>query len=207
MNLLYFAYGSNMLTGRLRTQVPSARPLGPGRLSGRRLVFHKRGTDGSAKADCLQTGEPDDVLHGVLFEIAATDRPALDRADGLGQGCLDRRAQVLLEDGRQVEAFTDEVQPEYYARELRPFSWYLAYVVEGAEEHGLPETHVARLRAVQTCEDPDPARGTGATGGGPSPAVGAEPAQRSGRWLHPSSTRSPPADPWLIAPASSMAAL
>jgi len=152
--LTYFAYGSNMLTSRLRARVPSARPLGVGRLSGHRLVFHKRGTDGSAKADTLTSGDPADVVHGVLFEIEARERRLLDAAEGLGHGYIHRQVTVLTAAG-EVEAFTYQVQPEYYAPELRPFSWYLDFVLEGAREHGLPAGYVATIEAVGVVEDPD----------------------------------------------------
>lgn len=46
----YFAYGSNMLTERLRARCPSAHPIGTGIAMGFRLNFSKRGEDGSGKA-------------------------------------------------------------------------------------------------------------------------------------------------------------
>ncbi len=45
-----FAYGSNLCQRRMVARVPSARVVGVGRLSGHILRFHKRSTDGSAKA-------------------------------------------------------------------------------------------------------------------------------------------------------------
>lgn len=45
----YFAYGSNLCVRRLRRRVPSARALGPARLDGWTLRWHKRGEDGSGK--------------------------------------------------------------------------------------------------------------------------------------------------------------
>jgi AIG2-like family len=143
-----------MLTARLQARVPSARPLGHGRLVGHRLVFHKRGTDNSAKADALHTCRPADVVQGVLFDIEADERTLLDRAEGLGHGYVHREVRVLTVGG-EAEAFTYEVQPAYYAPELRPFSWYLAYVLAGAREHGLPVDYVEGIAAETTTEDPD----------------------------------------------------
>jgi hypothetical protein len=152
--LTYFAYGSNMLTARLRARVPSVRPLDIGRLVGHRLVFHKHGTDDSAKADALHSGDPADVIWGVLFTFNADERPLLDRAEGLGHGYIHHEVTVSTK-GDEVEAFTYEVQPEYYAPHLRPFSWYLAYVLDGAREHGLPAEYIAGVESVEQVEDPD----------------------------------------------------
>jgi hypothetical protein len=52
--MLYFAYGSNMRSARLRERVPSARYFATGKIQGYKLAFHKRSKqDGSGKADAL----------------------------------------------------------------------------------------------------------------------------------------------------------
>ena len=68
--ILYFAYGSNMLSRRLRApnRTPSAVAVGTGFVSGRRLTFDKVSTDGSAKCDIEVTTNPNDWAYGVLFE-------------------------------------------------------------------------------------------------------------------------------------------
>lgn len=52
---LNFAYGSNMLTDRLRERVPSARPVAVARLAGHSLRWHKVSIDGSGKCDAEAT--------------------------------------------------------------------------------------------------------------------------------------------------------
>lgn len=41
---------------------------------------------------------------------------------------------------------------------LQPFDWYLALVVDGSEEHGLPMAYRSRLQATASCTDPDAVR-------------------------------------------------
>src|SRR3990167_6529353 len=84
----YFAYGSNMLTRRLRAkkQAPSAKPIGIGYVAGRRLTFDKVSQDGSGKCDAEATGKKTDRVYGVIFEIALTDKVALGKAEGLRKG-------------------------------------------------------------------------------------------------------------------------
>ena len=51
-----------------------------------RLEFHKVGRDGSAKCDAFETGNPDDSVIGVVFDIHTAEKNYLDQAEGLGVG-------------------------------------------------------------------------------------------------------------------------
>ena len=152
----YFAYSSNMVTARLRERVPSATAIGIGQLVGHALRWDKRsGRDGSGKCDAEATGRQDDVVWGVVFELDPKDKPALDKAEGLGDGYMEKTVQVMTE-ARPVAAVT------YYATDkdasLRPYHWYKALVIAGAREHGLPANYRSRLELVVTVSDPNPTR-------------------------------------------------
>lgn len=153
----YFAYGSNMLTRRLRAadRAPSAEPVAVGYLQGRRLTFDKIGRDGSGKCDAERTGEPTHRVHGVVFDLAAHDRRALDRIEGVGSGYALEPVAVVT-DGGLVEAVTYVAIRKH--RGLRPFDWYKALAVAGAREHALPPGYIDALRAVESIQDPDVAR-------------------------------------------------
>ena len=152
LSFVNFAYGSNMCSRRLRERTPSARPIGAGRLIGHKLMWHMAGGDGSAKCDILETGRQEDLVWGVLYEIALSERPLLDQAEGLGRayqrkivsvhaaaGTIDAEAYVALAiDGSRL-----------------PFDWYHAYVLAGAEEHGLPGEYLDALRSLAPVVDPD----------------------------------------------------
>lgn len=152
---VYFAYGSNMSSRRLRARTPSAQPLGTGSVAGHRLAWHKAGADGSAKCDMFETGSPDDCVWGVLYEIEEAERFFLDQAEGLGHAYEFKIIEVQSERG-VVQAGA------YYATDvadsLQPFDWYLAYVVGGADEHGLPTAYRDALRVIAALEDPDAER-------------------------------------------------
>src|SRR5690606_34185064 len=83
-----FAYGSNMLSARLKQRCPSARALGVAQLSGYALRWHKSSTDGSGKCDVVHDNAR--TVFGVVFEIDASELAALDQAEGRGHG-YDRR--------------------------------------------------------------------------------------------------------------------
>lgn len=154
--LLYFAYGSNMSTRRLRARIPTARFLSIAALPGHQMRFHKVGRDGSAKCDAFATGDDNHRLAGILFRIPADERPALDRCEGCGNGYERKRVVLELPEGSTVEAFT------YYATRidpaLRPFTWYREHVLRGAREHGLAPSHLRRIEETETIDDPDTAR-------------------------------------------------
>ena len=154
--LRYFAYGSNMLTARLRERAPSATAIGIGQLEGHALRWDKRSwRDGSGKCDAEFTGQRSDVVWGVVFELDPEDKPALDQAEGLRNGYMEKVVNILTEVGL-ITAVT------YLATDkdasLRPYHWYKALVIAGAREHGLPPSYRSRLELVVTVSDPDPMR-------------------------------------------------
>lgn len=151
---LYFAYGSNMSTARLRQRTPSAQPMGIGQLKGHRLMFHKVGRDCSAKCDIVTSAESD-LVWGVLFEVALKDKPSLDRAEGLGNGYEYKKVEVMS-NRETVTAGT------YYATHidpgLLPFDWYLNFVLQGATEHRLPSEYIKKIASVKAIKDPNKER-------------------------------------------------
>jgi gamma-glutamylcyclotransferase len=153
----YFAYGSNMSLPRLRERVPSAERIGVFTLSEHSLRFHKVSKkDGSGKCDAFFTENSKDYIVGALFEISGNEKEALDKAEGLGYGYLDKEVTVSDVQGNSFEAVT------YYATNtapsLLPYSWYLFHVIYGAKETGVPSDYLEALEATKSQEDPDKER-------------------------------------------------
>lgn len=151
--VIVFAYGSNMFTVRIRERVPSAEPWGIGQLTGHTLRWHKRSTkDGSGKCDAEFTERETDIVWGVLFTCSASEKSALNQAEGLGKGYDEKEVEIITETGA-LTAFT------YFATakdpSLQPYHWYKGWVVRGALEHGLPQDYIARLESVSSIPDPD----------------------------------------------------
>src|SRR5579863_7194541 len=76
---LYFAYGANMDRAAMAARCPRSTPLGPAALMRHRLAIMREGwltvvRDARARA------------HGVLWDLALADVPALDRFEGVGAG-------------------------------------------------------------------------------------------------------------------------
>ena len=152
---VYFAYGSNMSTRRLRQRTPSAIPLGIGKLLKHQLVLHKIGRDGSAKCDILNTGRVYDIVWGVLFKISTNERYLLDQAEGLGCGYEYKTVQVK---SHESIITADTYYATHIDASLRPFDWYLNFVFKGAEEHGLPSSYLNSLKSWPMLIDPNSER-------------------------------------------------
>jgi hypothetical protein len=155
--LTYFAYGSNMLTRRFRERSPGCHPLRPAYLPGYSLRWHKRSRTGSGKCDAFQTSTEVDVLWGVLFAIPESEKESLDKAEGVGQGYMEKEVQVMAADQWTV-AFTYVAAPDSIDPSLRPFGWYRDLVLAGAQEHGLSEEHLERIASQPVTADPDRSR-------------------------------------------------
>lgn len=151
----YFAYGSNMLRARLLARTPSARSLGAAALTGHALRWHMVSRDGSGKCDIVPDAAADAVVHGVLYQIALHDKPALDAAESLGVGYAERQLTVHAAAGAlSAWAYVALVtQPDAV-----PYDWYKGLVVHGAHEHALPADYLAHLSAAPSQPDADAER-------------------------------------------------
>lgn len=143
---VYFAYGSNLLTSRLRNaeRAPSAVPIGRAQLHGHQLRFHKPSQDGSSKADAARTGDWADMVEGVLFRVSEADRSCLDFAEGAGSGYEAFEVDVtsaLESAGVKALTYIATVDPSGEP----PYDWYRNYVLHGSQEHQLPTEYVRKF--------------------------------------------------------------
>lgn len=152
--IVCFAYGSNMLSNRMRAsdRVPSAKPLGIGYITGHRLTFDKVSQDQSGKCDAEATGDDKDRVYGVLYAVDETEKPKLNAVEGFWNGYDEKNVKVFTAKGKKSAVM-------YYATRkdpsLRPYHWYKAFVVAGAVEHGLPFPYVEWLRTMESAQDQD----------------------------------------------------
>jgi hypothetical protein len=148
----YLAYGSNLHPLRLGERVPSASLVGTVKLPGYAVVFHKRGSDGSAKCNLLHTGVARDCAYGAVYRLAREEKGKLDRFEGKGY----RDAGIDIPFGGQgIRCVTYVAEPDYVDESLKPFHWYKQLVLIGAGFQRLPGDYVQTLEAVPSVEDPD----------------------------------------------------
>ncbi|WP_447968658.1 gamma-glutamylcyclotransferase family protein [Nitrospira sp. M1] len=156
--MYYFAYGSNLSIRRLRHRLPSASVVCVASLPGHRLLFHKKSQDGSAKCDAMYTGDADDVVIGVVYEIETVEKPRLDIFEERGYGYEEKTVKVSTSQGQQIDAMT------YYALDidstLDPYHWYKEHVLRGAREHQFPIAYLQWLERVPSIPDSNHERHT-----------------------------------------------
>jgi len=146
----YFAYGSNMetatLSGRRGIRFSGARAA---RAAGWRLVLDKPPLVPIGESFANIVPDPDAEVLGVLYEVTPADLEHIELTEGVRVGNY-RRVDVpvvsLVVPAREIVAATlvsDARDPA-----LRPSIRYMACLIAGAEEHGLPTEWIAVLRAV-----------------------------------------------------------
>jgi len=163
VSVWYFAYGANMATdvivGRRGLVVLESRA---GRAMGWRVGFVERGLPlvepafaGLVSDEVIETCANDarEALErttteawGVLHRVSENDLRRLDRFEG--PGYLRRAVVVHDREGLAVEAQA-YTSPRPVAGRA-PSRRYRDLLLHGAREHGLPESHLAWLRAHAT---------------------------------------------------------
>ncbi len=135
----------------MRSRVPTASCGGRAWLPDYRLVFEKRGRDGSAKANLRR--EPGARVWGVLYALAPGDWATLDRSEsGYARVAVAVRTQAAGESTR-----AETYQSEQRLADERPRASYLRMVVDGARAQGLPEDYVRALAATAVLDPADSA--------------------------------------------------
>ena len=151
----YFAYGSNMLTHRLKQRVSSADFSEVVYLPKYQLVFDKVGSFcGTGKCGIVPSEDNSDLVYGVVFDMDEKQLPDLDYVEGLGNGY--ERMEVTLfsmRDDKSISAIT--YYPTSRDPEVVPYDWYKAIVLKGAREHQLPEAYQDFINSFGTMPDPD----------------------------------------------------
>ena len=91
---LYFAYGANMDRAAMAERCPRSTPIGPAMLMRHRLAVMREGWLTVARDPRLR-------VHGVLWELALADMPALDRFEGVAVGLYVKATQPVISISRR----------------------------------------------------------------------------------------------------------
>ncbi|GJD36224.1 hypothetical protein FMGBMHLM_3139 [Methylobacterium aerolatum] len=82
---LYFAYGANMDAAAMALRCPVSRLIGRGRLPRHRFIIMREGYASVVR-------DPARTVHGVVWDLAPDDIPALDRYEGVASGLYAKAA-------------------------------------------------------------------------------------------------------------------
>jgi len=132
---LYFAYGSNMDRDAMAKRCPASRPLGLGKLPRHRFLIS---SDGYATV----VRDPRRTVLGVVWDLALSDIPALDRYESLSTGLYSKISQPVVMAGGAKRALV------YVGRSSRPGKpkpGYLDGVLAAARSWDLPASYLYEL--------------------------------------------------------------
>jgi cation transport regulator ChaC len=156
----YFAYGSALSRRHIGEWAAEhgvdARLFArgaPAVLRGYRLVFDVESRFwGGRVADLVE--DKDGVVHGVLFDIPVPARDAILRKEGVATG-LSQEIDVTVEaEGKKIAAKAFVAKPEKRSEPGPASGRLLAYLIEGAQERGLPQPWVDELEKHAASADP-----------------------------------------------------
>ncbi len=155
---LYFAYGSNMLSKRLKRRCGSACFHSVAIADNHSLDFSKIGKDRSGKATIFK--EKGKRVCGVLYELSEQDILLLDGIEGNHYYRENNFHISPLDTNDLLTASTYLAHENKRDQNLKPFDWYKALVIAGAREHKFPEKYIEMLMAVEDVVDPQKDRRT-----------------------------------------------
>ncbi len=135
---LYFAYGSNMNAGAMARRCPRSKALGLARLERHRLAVMREGWLTAVRASSS-------AVHGVLWDLALSDIPALDRHESLSQGLYVKLTQAVIAERGPKQAIV------YFGANAGPGAprpAYMADVLAAARSWPLPAEGVDALERI-----------------------------------------------------------
>ena len=136
---LYFAYGSNMSVQAMARRCPRSKPIGAGRLERHRLAVMHEGWLTAVR-------DPRSAVHGVLWDLALNDVPALDRYEGIAQKLYAKVVQQIVAPGGAKRAL---VYVGANSGPGIPGADYIANIVAAARMWPLPAEGIAALEAIR----------------------------------------------------------
>lgn len=145
---LYFAYGSNIDTAAMAQRCPRSIAIGPARLARHRLAAMREGW-------LTVVRDPHATVHGVLWDLALSDVPALDRYEGVGAGLYRKALQSVATDKgakRALVYFGANAGPGVAAAD------YVETIIAAARQWNLPLAPLEAFRSSASATVGEPAK-------------------------------------------------
>jgi gamma-glutamylcyclotransferase len=150
--ILYFAYGSNMDIGRLRSR--GIYPEGEPRwaiLKGYRLIFNKVASKNPRQGFANIVEQTDAQVEGLLWKLTKGELDKLDGFEGAKSGHYRRlNFRVRLLNGQEVDAITYIASASTVRVGLRPTREYLAHLLAACK--WLSRDYVRLLDSTETLD-------------------------------------------------------
>jgi gamma-glutamylcyclotransferase (GGCT)/AIG2-like uncharacterized protein YtfP len=140
----YFSYGSNLLSAQMRQRCPIHNPVRPARLDNYELGFDSRGYANIRP-------KIGDCVWGFLWQVNKSGLRSLDRHEGCRLGIYHREIVSVIDgfDNIYEDVIVYIESPETWSNVAKR-DYLFDRVIKGAEEYGLPDDWIDKLRSYPT---------------------------------------------------------
>lgn len=131
--MYYFAYGNNMNPDIFKEQDVEFFTRKKGIIRGYRIIFNKKAKDENYSfANIEQTGNGEDVIEGILYELDDGEMKEIDKKEGFPTQYNKYRIDVET-DGGVVQAIVYIAQPEWIDNNLKPPKFYIENMLKAKD--------------------------------------------------------------------------
>lgn len=140
----YFAYGSNLSRNQMEERTNTVPPAVVAWLEGYRLVFNKKGSDCTGKANIEPA--PGETVWGVVYDCTEEALKKIDHYERVEDGHYRRDTVTVKTKGEMIDAICYIAEVEHINNELKPTDNYLQKILEGANDHDFPDEVVQAIK-------------------------------------------------------------
>lgn len=140
----YFAYASNMYRAQMKQRAGDPAEERVAQLDNYELNFNKIARGGVGTANLVPADGR--MVWGVLYRLTEQQLRALDRFEGVPEHY--RRSEVSVVDGQGNKIAAQVYLARKVRKGLKPDRSYLQRIVQGAEEHNLPQDYIEELKKI-----------------------------------------------------------
>lgn len=130
----YFAYGSNLSIKQMKKRCPECRLLGKAVLDGYRWIISTNGYASIVRSE-------KDQVHGLIYELSASDEEKLDGYEGVAQGAY-RKENIPVKLAFRPLVCLVYIDP--VEKEGSPRQEYIKRINAGLADADLPDEYVDR---------------------------------------------------------------
>ena len=148
-----FMYGSRMHIGEMKGAAPSATMAFIAKVDGCRLCFPRYSEKRHGGVASIEQCKGE-TTWGVVWQFPEIELPQLDKKEGVPLNRY-RREQIEVTDtlGMAHRCHIYFAIPE---KESKPSAQhYMRYIIEGAQQHGLPNEYIEKLQRIPTAPEKD----------------------------------------------------
>lgn len=150
----YFAYGSNLDIAQMNERVGFTGEPTTAKLTGYKLVFNKYAVSrGCGVANIVYTGNPADVVEGVVYQLTNAQLAKLDTNEGANSSNRNgyKRKEIQLANGTPAQVYIATIDtPDQ--RLTAPTAEYMKHLLRGRRNGFISESYFNKLGELQVKE-------------------------------------------------------